>query len=39
MKQVVTFDEWRDEDFIRFFFVVRVYAADLGFTFESQADA
>ena len=39
MKQVVTFDEWRDEDFIRFFFVVRVYAADLGFTFESQSDA
>jgi hypothetical protein len=37
IKQVVVFDDWIDEDFIRFFFVVRIYAADLGFTYESQA--
>ncbi|MGD9597154.1 MAG: hypothetical protein AB7G76_09545 [Steroidobacteraceae bacterium] len=35
-KQVLIFDEWKDEDFIRFFFIVRVYANDQGFTFESS---
>lgn len=35
-KQVLVFDEWNDEDFIRFFFVVRVYANDQGFTFDSS---
>jgi hypothetical protein len=39
IKQVIIFDEWRDEDFIRFFFIVRVYAADLGFTFGAQSEA
>lgn len=38
IKQVVVFDSWNDEDFIRFLFVVRIYAADLGFTYESQAE-
>jgi hypothetical protein len=38
IKQVITFADWNDEEFIRFFFVVRIYAADLGFSFGSQAE-
>lgn len=38
IKQVVVFDEWSDDHFIRFFFVVRVYAADRGYAFEASAE-
>lgn len=38
IKQVLVFDEWDDEEFIRFFFLLRVFSAEQGFTLRAQIE-
>jgi hypothetical protein len=33
IKQVVVFDDWNDQDFVRFFMAMRVFSAERGFAF------
>lgn len=35
IKQVIVFDDWNDEEFIRLFFMMRVFSADQEFEFRS----
>lgn len=37
IKQVVVFDSWDDAEFIKLFFIMRVFSADQGFSFTSAA--
>jgi len=39
VKQVITFDSWDDLEFIRLFFMMRVFAADQGFKFNATLEA